>query len=176
MSYKLQVTSYIRFLFSVFCFLLFSFNVSAQTKFGHVDYGEIIKNMSGIDSVQTVITNYATELQAIGQQMEKEFQEKYAAFETLSASPNTAPAILKIRQDELQAIYKRIQEFSQSMEMEVRDKQTELLEPFQNKLLEAIKKVAKAHNYTYIFDITTLQFSSPNDDLTTLVKAELGIK
>ena len=31
-------------------------------------------------------------------------------------------------------------------------------------------------HYNYIFDITTLMFSSPTDDLTVQVKAELGIK
>jgi outer membrane protein len=161
-----------------FCFLLsaFCFNVFAQAKFGHVDYGEIIKNMHGIDSVQTLITNYATELQAIGEQMAVEFQEKHAAYERLANTPNTAPAILKIRYDELTAIYKRVQEFAQSIKVDVKDKQEELLEPFQNKLLEAIKKVAKANNYAYIFDVSTLLFMSPSDDLTNKVKAELGIK
>jgi len=170
MNYKLQI------LLSAFCFLLFSFTCSAQSKFGHVDYGEIMKNMSGIDSVQTVIKNYATELQTIGEQMAKEFQEKQTAYEKLANTPNTSPAILKIRQDELMAMYKRIQEFAQSMEVDVQDKQLELLEPFQLKLLEAIKKVAKANHYNYVFDISTVLFSSPNDDLTSKVKAELGIK
>jgi outer membrane protein len=161
-----------------FCLLLsaFSLSVSAQVKFGHVDYGEVMKNMHGIDSIQTVVTEYATELQAIGEQMAKEFQEKQNAYEKLTNSPNTAPAILKIRYEELQAMYRRIQEFEQSMQMDLRDKQEEVLVPFQKKLLEAIKKVAKASSYTYVFDISTLMFHSPNDDLTNLVKAELGIK
>jgi len=167
---------------TLFCFsalLLFGFSAfqpcSAQSKFGHVDYGGIMKNMHGIDSIQTVITNYATELRTIGEQMAKEFQEKQAAFEKLN-TPNTSQAILKIKQEELMGMYKRIQEFAESMEVDVQDKQLELLEPFQTKLLDAIKKVAKANNYNYVFDITTMLFSSPNDDLTGKVKAELGIK
>jgi len=148
----------------------------AQTKFGHVDYGEVMKNMPGIDSIQAFIVDYNADLQAIGEQMVKEFQEKQAAFEQLANAPGTSPAILKIRQDELQAMVRRIQEFARSMEMDVQDKQLELLEPFQTKLIDAVKKVAKAQNYTYIFDITTVVFYSPDHDLTGKVKAELGIK
>jgi len=161
-----------------FCFLLsaFCFHCFAQAKFGHVDYGEIMKSMPGIDSIQTIIINYNADLQAIGEQMVREFQEKQVALERLANTPNTSPAILKIRQEELQAMLKRIREFAQSMEMDVQDKQLELLEPFQTKLIDAIKKVAKAHNYNYIFDISTLAFFAPYDDLTDKVKAELGIK
>jgi len=107
--------------------------------------------------------------------MVKEFKEKEAAFEKLANTPGTSQAILKIRQDELAAMVKRIQEFAQSMEAEIQDKQVELLEPFKDKLLKAINKVAKAHHYTYVFDISTLMFYSPYDDLTEKVKTELKI-
>jgi len=151
-------------------------NCIAQSKFGHVDYGEIMKNMQGIDSAQTAMVNFRNDLQSAAEQMTKEFQEKQANLEKLTSSSNTSQAILKIKQDELMAMYKRIQEFSQAMETEIADKQLELLEPFQTKLLATIKKIAKADNYNYIFDISTLLFYATSDDLTDKVKAELRIK
>jgi outer membrane protein len=157
-------------------FLLFSFNCVAQSKFGHVDYGEIMKNMQGIDSAQNVMVKFRNDMQAAAEQMTKEFQDKQADLEKLTNSSNTSQAILKIKQDELMAMYKRIQEFSQATEAEIADKQLELLEPFQTKLLAAIKKIAKADNYNYIFDISTLLFYATSDDLTDKVKAELRIK
>jgi Skp family chaperone for outer membrane proteins len=132
--------------------------------------------MPGVDSAQKIIADYGAELQAIGEEMAKEFKEKQATLEKLANSPSTSQAVLKIRQDELIAMYKRIQEFSESMENDVRDKQLELLEPFQKKLLDAIKKIAKTSNYSYVFDISTLLFYAASDDLTDKVKAELGIK
>jgi Skp family chaperone for outer membrane proteins len=186
MSYKLKVTCYNsqiitspNHLIILFCFLLSAFcflPCAAQTKFGHVDYGEIMKNMKGIDSIQTVIVNYQADLQAIAEQMVAEIKEKETAFEKLSTAANTSQAVLKIRQDELVSLYKRFQEFSQSAEVDIKDKQIELLEPFQKELLEAIKIVAKANNYNYIFDISTLMFYNPSDDLTEKVKTELIIK
>jgi len=162
--------------FLLFSFLLFSFSTFAQAKFGHVNYAEVMRNMQGIDSIQKIVIDYAAELQTIGEQMVIEFKEKEAALERLASNPNTSPAVLKIRQDELGAMVRRIQEFGQSMEVDIQDKQLELLEPFKDRLLDAINKVAKANRYTYVFDITTLMFSSPTDDLTAQVKAELGIK
>jgi outer membrane protein len=132
--------------------------------------------MQGIDSIQNLIMNFQAELQAIGEEMANEFKEKQAALEKLATNASTSQAVLKIRQDELVAMYKRIQEFADSMDADVRDKQLELLEPFQTKLIEAIKKIAKANNYSYIFDISTLVFYASSDDLTDKVKAELGIK
>ena len=151
-------------------------NSFAQSKFGHVDYGEVMKNMKGIDSAQTIMANFRDDLQKTAEQMGKEFQDKQAEFEKLSSGSNTSQAVLKIRQDELLAMSKRMQEFYQSTEAEIADKQLELLEPFQTKLLAAIKKVAKADNYNYVFDISTLLFYAQSDDLTDKVKAELGIK
>jgi len=173
-SYLKPQTSYL-FLLSAFC-LFSSFTVSAQSKFGHVDYTAVITSMPGIDSIQTIVTNYTADLQAIGEQMSKEFEEKQTAFEKMVNEQNSSQAIIKIKQDELMGMYKRIQEFSQSAEADIQDKQYELLEPFQNKLKDAIKKVAKDNNYTYIFDISILLFSSQSDDITDKVKAELGIK
>jgi outer membrane protein len=163
------------FLLSAFCFLLV-FHCSAQSKFGHVDYSEIMKNMPGIDSAQTIVSSYYADLQVIGEQMAKELKEKETAYEGLMNNPTTSQAVLKIKQDELAAMYKRFQEFSQSAENDLRDKQLEVLEPFQTKLLEAIKTVAKANSYSYIFDVSTLLFSASSDDLTNKVKAELGVK
>jgi len=162
--------------FFVFNFQFSNLNCSAQTKFAHVDYSGIIKNMKGIDSIQTILANFKDELQSIGEEMSKEFKEKQAALEKLANTPNASQAVLKIRQEELVAMYKRIQDFADSMDADIRDKQLELLEPFQTALLNAIKKIAKAHNYGYVLDISTLAFYSASDDLTDKVKAELGIK
>jgi len=163
--------------FFLFSLLFFSFlPCSAQSKFGHVDYAGIISNMQGIDSIQTILGSYVLDLQAIGEQMEKEFEEKYTALENLANAANTSQAVLKIKQDEVQAMYKRIEEFKRSAEADIQDKQMELLEPFQTRLADAIKKIAKADNYNYVFDISTLLFYAPADDLSDKVKAELGIK
>lgn len=173
---KIKSTAYLVPL-TILLIIQFSiFNCSAQSKFGHVDYTSIITSMSGIDSIQNLLTEYVADLKTIDEQMEKEFVEKQTALEQLINTGNTSQAILKIKNDELQAMYKRIIEFKQSADADIQDKQAELLEPFQTKLSDAIKKIAKAENYNYVFDISSLLFYAPTDDLTDKVKAELKIK
>lgn len=156
--------------------LVFSVAGFAQkAKFGHVDYAEVMKVMPGIDTAQTALLNYQQELQEVGQKMVTEFKQKEAAYAQLQNSGASA-AILKVREDEMMKLYKRIQEFAASSESELQAKQVALLQPFQDKLLDAIKKVASNGNYTYVFDISTLAFHADSDDLTKAVKTFLGIK
>ena len=108
-----------------------------KAKFGHVDYGAVMKDM---------------------------------------ANTTTSSAILKVKEDELMKLYTRLQDFVASSEMDLQNKQIELLKPFQDKLMDAIKKVAENGKYTYIFDITMCAFHTDAEDITAAVKKELGIK
>ncbi len=146
-----------------------------KVKFGHVDYGEIIKIMPGIDTVQKVIADMQAELQATGEEMAKEFQKKQEEYQQLG-SKGASAAVIKIKEDELTNMYQRIQEFSQSAEQNLQAKQLELLKPFQEKILNAIKEVGKEHSFTYIFDTSTLTYYEQGEDVSAKVKQKLGIK
>lgn len=146
-----------------------------KAKFGHVDYASIMKVMPGIDTAQTALLNFQQELQETGQAMATEFKQKEADYVKLANSGASA-AILKVKEDELQKLYMRIQEFASISEQDLQSKQVELLKPFQDNLIAAIKEVAEAGNYTYIFDISTLAFHADSDDLTNAVKTKLGIQ
>ena len=146
-----------------------------KAKFGHVDYGAVMKEMPGIDTAQQALMDYQEELEAVGQQMADEFKAKQAEYVEL-ANKTASSAILKVKEDELMKLYERLQDFVSSSELDLQQKQIELLKPFQERLLAAIKTVAEKEKYTYVFDITMCAFYSDADDLTAAVKSELGIK
>lgn len=146
-----------------------------KAKFGHVDYGTLMKEMPGIDTAQQALVQYQQELEAVGKQMAEEFKAKQAEYANL-ANSTTSSAILKVKEDELMKLYQRLQDFVSTSEMELQQKQLELIKPFQDNLLAAIKKVAETNKYTYIFDVTMCAFHTDADDLTDAVRAELGIK
>ena len=155
--------------------LCFTTGHAQKAKFGHVDYGEIMKIMPGIDTAQQALIEYQQELEAVGKQMADEFKTKQAEYANL-ANTTTSSAILKVKEDELTKLYARLQDFVSSSEADMQRKQLELLQPFQDRLLAAIKKVAEANKYTYVFDVSTQLFNSESDDLTDKVKAKLGLK
>ena len=146
-----------------------------KAKFGHVDYGALMKEMPGIDTAQQALLEYQQELEAVGKQMAEEFKTKQAEYANL-ANSTTSSAILKVKEDELMKLYQRLQDFVSTSEVEIQQKQLELIKPFQDNLLAAIKKVAEANKYTYIFDVTMCAFYTDSDDLTNAVRTELGIK
>ena len=153
----------------------FTAGYAQKAKFGHIDYGAVMKEMPGIDTAQQALVEYQQELEAVGKQMAEEFKTKQAEYANL-ANTTASSAILKVKEDELTKLYTRLQDFVSSSEMDIQNKQVELLKPFQDKLLDAIKKVAEAGKYTYIFDITMCAYHADTEDITAAVKNELGIK
>lgn len=147
---------------------------SAQ-KIGHVNSQEIMALMpetkqmgEKLDSVQGV---YETQLA----NMQEEFNKKVAEFQqqqqTMSAS------ILEYKQQELAQMEQRLQLFYQTIQKDLQAKQMEYLQPIRDKLLATINKVATAQACTYVMDQANMLYIAPDAlDLTSAVKAELGIK
>ena len=154
---------------------LFCNELDAQkAKFGHVDYAGIIEAMPETDSAQVVVKQLKADLEAEAGVMQQEFQTKYEEFTQKQAT--YSPAVAKVKQKELEDMYQRMQAFAEGAQSQIQAKQVELLEPVQNKVLEAIKTVAKAENFTYVFDVTTVAYGWDTTDLTDKVKAKLGLK
>lgn len=146
----------------------------SKAKFGHLNYGEVIKEIPGIDTVQQQLLALQEELQKAGEEMQNEFQTKYQELQNSAAT--MSPTLLRVKEDELNAMYARIQEFAQTMDEDLRAKQLEMLRPFQEKVLAAIAEVAKAGGYAYIFDTSTLTYYDASENIADKVREKLGIK
>jgi outer membrane protein len=147
---------------------------SAQ-KIGHINSQEVMalmpetkKMAHDLDSIQNVYENQLANMQ-------EEFNKKLAEFQQ-QQSTMTAN-VREFRQQELAEMEQRMQVFYQTIQKELQAKQVELLQPVQNKLLEAINKVAAAQTCTYVVDrASVLYVGADATDLTPAVRAELGIK
>ncbi len=153
---------------------LCSFQVANAQKYGHVNSGEILEVMPGIDSLQIKLQNFQQELQGMYESMVTEFQAKKDKFDREVGT--MSPAVRQVREKELQDLGTRIQEFQANVQEDLENKQYELAKPFQDKIQNAINKVAKNSGYSYIFDTKTLLYYADSEDITPLVKKELGIK
>ncbi|MBR1928880.1 MAG: OmpH family outer membrane protein [Paludibacteraceae bacterium] len=144
-------------------------------KFGHVNQQEVFMLMPELKQVQQKIDTLQGQYETQIANMQEEFNKKVADYQQNEA---TMPDAMKqLRQQELGEMEQRIQLFYQTAQQDIQKKQQELLAPVHEKLTKAIQAVGKDNGFTYIFDSIALAFISPDaTDVTSLVKAQLGIK
>ena len=154
--------------------LLFNIGTADAQKYGHVNSGEILEVMPGIDSLQIKLKAFQEDLQTMYESMMTEYQQKKDKFDREVGTMSSA--VRQVREKELQDLATRIQEFQANAQDDLEEKQYELAKPYQDAIQDAINKVAKANGYAYIFDTKILLYYGSGDDITPLVKKELGIK
>lgn len=152
------------------------FQVGAQ-KFGHVNYQKIITQLPGYKAAETKLQEFSKQLQDTYFAMQEEYQKKVQDY--TAQEKNMLPAIKEVKQKEIIDLEKRMQQLEMNSQQQLLEKQQELLAPLEDKVLAAIKDIAKEKGYTYIFDSAPgsgLLYSPESDDITAILKAKLGIQ
>ena len=152
-----------------------SANAQKATKIGHIDFGKVLEQMPGQDTVKVVMEKYVQTLQGELQTMQSELEMKGADYQKNVASMSSI--IKNTKEKEITDLQGRIEAFQQSAQKELSDKQTELITPFVDKARAAIKAVAKEGNFAYILNAVEdiLLYSDGGEDIAPLVKKKLGI-
>ena len=149
---------------------------NAQAKFGHVNTQEIIQAMPEYQKAQTEIKALQDQYEADLKSMQDELQKKAEAFDKEQA---TLPDNIKQRRNqELQDMYTKIQQSFQDNQQALQKASGEKMQAIQTKVLDAIKSVGSAGNFTYIVEMGSLPYISTtlSTDVTAQVKAKLGLK
>lgn len=152
---------------------------SAQSapRFGHVNMQEVIFLMDEMDSARAELDRFNQEMQTTYNAMIEELNTKYATYEQMSA--NWTPSVLATKQQELQDLQARLQQYEQNAQRDITALQQQLMAPIQQKATEAVNKVGKANGLIYILDISSgavAYFDAAQSmDVTAQVKTELGI-
>ena len=163
--------------------LMMCATVASAQKFGRVDLAAIVPNMPEFKEAQTNLEAYGLDLQNQLEQIQVEFNQKYAEYEKNRAT--YTDTIRQMKESELQQLQQRFQEFQQIAQQDIQQKEAELMEPIYNKANEAVKAVAEAGGYMAIFstagDMATsagLAYFDPAalTDITAEVKKRLGIE
>lgn len=146
-------------------------------KLGHINSQEVVALMSERDEAYTKLQAFGKELQETLNSMQNDYQTKVKEYNEKSATWNES--IKKTKEDEINSIIQRIQQFQQQAEQDFTARQNTLMEPVMKKAFEAIEKVAKAQGLAYVIDLASGALVYIDDantvNLLPLVKAELGI-
>ena len=134
-------------------FVMGATSLFAQQKFGRINTQEIIVGMPETKEMQTNMEAYAKDLQDNLESMTVEYNQKLQEFQknfnTLSES------VRQLKENDLNALIQRRNEFEQAAQQDFQKRQNELLAPIIEKAKNAIDKVAAAGGYLAVFDTST---------------------
>ncbi|MDD2247092.1 MAG: OmpH family outer membrane protein [Proteiniphilum sp.] len=153
--------------------------VAQDVKIAYLNAQEIFSAMPELPGIETKLTTKQEEINKNGQALVDEFNKKAEEFDK---TPAGSEAIQQDRQKQLSQIQERYQVYLQNSQQEMGQLQQQLLEPVNKKIADAIKSVGDENNYTYIFDISTMQSpivyvnSTTAVNITQQVKTKLGLK
>ena len=154
-------------------------NSSFAQKFGYVDTNYILGRLPEYGEAQK-------EIEKLAQAWEAEIQEMYKEAESMEASFQAEEVLLTVdmrtdRQLEIDRQWKEIKDYQKQVfgfEGLYFLKKKELIKPVQDKVFEAVERVAKNNRLQIVFDKSgdlVMIYTDPIHDYTDYVLEELGI-
>ena len=161
------------------CGLFIGNTVIAQTgnlKIGYINSGVLLNAMPERAKADSDLAKYARSFQEQIDIMMKEYQSKGQQYQQ-NEKTMTEP-MKEVKMKEIQDLENRIQSTQQSAQEKLQQKKQDIYAPILDKADKAIKMVAKEKNYDFLFDASAggMLFGKDEFDITSLVKAKLGIK
>ena len=160
--------------------LLVGFTAQAQStvKIGYTSVELIMDLMPEMEQIGADVQDYQTQLQTNIQTKAADFQKQVEAYQ--KAAPTMTETARAAKEQELTKLRDDVQKYEQDAQTSYQRKLSELLEPVQTKVINAINSVAAENNYTHIFAETAgqspiLLYTKEEDKFTELVLTKLGI-
>lgn len=154
---------------------LLTLAASAQSKFAIVDFNQLVMLSPEADAARAQMQAASKEAQETLQSMQEEGQAKYMEYQQKAGS--WTPAIKESKEKELNDISNRIQEFQQTIQAELQQRQSELMEPIYKKAQDTVESLAKAASIMFVFDSSQYLYvdKAQVKDLTPDARKALGI-
>ena len=156
--------------------VVFSADVMAQAKFGHINFSQALELMPEMSNVKAELSQRKSEFDQETVMMKNAYLQKSRDYDNSAAT--LSDLLRRTKENELKDISKRITLFEQKSEQEMLNLQKELMSPVINELRMAIENVSRERGYIYVLDSspdTRVILYTESDDLLPLVKSKLGI-
>jgi outer membrane protein len=144
-------------------------------KIAHLSFDSLISLMPETKTATDAAQNYLKGLEQELVAMQSEFESKYKDY--LEKEAGMGDLLKKNKQEDLQQLQTRIQDFQRQAEQEYKRKQAELTAPIMEKAKKGIEAVAKDGGYKYVLDTspqnTAVLYSEQGDDILNTVKKKL---
>jgi len=144
-------------------------------KTAHLRLDSLVSLMPETKVAKDVAQNYLKNIEAELGAMQNEFESKYKDY--LEKEPTMSDLLKKNKQEDLQQLQKRIEDFRAQAQQDYQKKYAELTAPIMDKAKKGIEAVAKEGGYKYVMDTslenTSVLYSEPADDILAAVKKKL---
>jgi outer membrane protein len=168
-----------RFLGITICFLLFGLNFVYAQKFGYFDSDFVLSKMPEYSKAQGEIDQLSAAWQKEIEDMQLKVDELYRTYQaeqvllTEEMKQERLDEIKK-KETELKDYQKKVFGFGGLFFL----KKQELIKPLQDKIFDAVEKVAKSNRLAMVFDKAgelVIVYTDPRHDYTDFILEELGL-
>ena len=168
-----------RFLATIGVIVLFGLNFANAQKFGYIDTNFILSKMPEYAKAQSEIDQLSGGWQKEVEDMSRNVEALYASFkaeEVLLTEEMKGERLTAIhsKEAELKEYQRKVFGFGGLFFL----KKQELIKPLQDKVFEAVEKVAKQNRLAIVFDKSSelvMIYTDPRHDYTDFVLEELGL-
>ena len=150
--------------------------VSGEQKIAYVDPEEIIPNMPEYLSAKSELDQLKANLQSQLENEQRKAEQYYSSFTNKVQQGVLSPAQQKTEEAKLMKMQEDLQRKAMTMEQDMMKKEEEMTKPMYDKFNAALKELAKAKGYSYVFDKKLLLYSEGGVDATTELKEKLNLK
>ncbi|MDR0790202.1 MAG: OmpH family outer membrane protein [Bacteroidales bacterium] len=157
--------------------LAFAGDVYAQKaiKLGHFNSAELTKRMPDADSVQTVLRDYISHLEADFTSLRDEYARSSADY--AAKKDQLSDLLRQSKEKELKNAEANLQETYQSLQDSIQTKQTELMNGIIAKIRAAVAEIAKEDKYTYVLESNSiLWYAEESEDITPKLVKKLNLR
>jgi outer membrane protein len=169
----------VRLLTTITLLLVFGLNFANGQKFGYIDTNFILSKMPEYAKAQS-------EIDQLSGGWQKEVEDMSRNVENLYSSLKAEEVLLtdEMKKERLEAIHKKEGELKEYQRKVFGFgglfflKKQELIKPLQDKVFEAVEKVAKQNRLAIVFDKSgelVMIYTDPRHDYTDFVLEELGL-
>lgn len=160
-------------------FLIFGLNFGNAQRFGYIDTDFILSKMPEYSKAQGEIEQLSKLWEQELQEMSKSIEGMYSSLQAeqvllTEAMKNERMAQIQKKETEMKEYQKKVFGFGGLFFL----KKQELIKPVQDKVWDAVDKVAKQNNLAIVFDKSgelVMIYTDPRYDYTDFVLEELGL-
>jgi len=162
--------------FIIACGILTATTVKGQAKIGYIRIDDMVSLMPETAKIDTLLSKYQSDsLNGTLNNIVQEYQYKDSMLTKVDTT-KTPKQVLNQLHNDVNVLAYQIQNWQELARQAYQNKQEQLLSPVYDKVVTAVRSVAKEKGYTYVLSKDVFLVAPDGDDMLPAVAAKLGVK